>query len=97
LKITAYVDVEGCDNLVNALKERPVSVAVDAMTWSLYGGGIMSSCGANVNHGVLLVGVTDSYWRIKNSWGTTWGEKGFIRLAPGNTCAICQNPSYPVI
>jgi len=82
---------------LNALKERPISVAVDASTWSLYGGGIMSNCGTGVNHGVLLVGVTDTYWRIKNSWGTGWGEKGFIRIGPGNTCAICQYPSYPVL
>jgi C1A family cysteine protease len=96
-KIALYVDTPGCDNMVNALNRNPVSVAVDASNWSPYRGGVFSNCATNVNHGVLLVGVSDSYWKIKNSWGTGWGESGFIRIARGNTCAICQYPSYPVL
>jgi hypothetical protein len=57
----------------------------------------MSQCNTAINHGVLVVGVTDDYWIVKNSWGTTWGENGYIRLAKGNTCAVCQYPSYPVL
>ena len=96
-KITGFVDVPGCDNLLNALSARPVSVAVDASNWSPYRGGVLSNCNTNVNHGVLLVGATDEYWKIKNSWGAGWGETGFIRIARGNTCAICQYPSYPTL
>jgi len=96
-KVTAFVDVPGCDNLWNSLSARPISVAVDASNWSPYRSGILSTCGASVNHGVLLIGATDGYWRIKNSWGTGWGETGFIRLSRGNTCAICNYPSYPTI
>lgn len=96
-KISGFVDVPGCDSLLNALSGRPISVAVDASNWSLYKGGILSNCGVNVNHGVLLIGVTDANWRIKNSWGTGWGENGFIRLARGNTCAVCSYPSYPTL
>lgn len=96
-KLSSYVDVTGCDNLFNALNARPVSVAVDASVWSPYRSGILSNCGLNVNHGVLLIGATDDYWKIKNSWGTAWGEQGLIRIARGNTCAICQYPSYPVL
>jgi C1A family cysteine protease len=83
--------------MLNALSARPISVAVDASNWSLYKSGILSNCGAAVNHGVLLVGATDAFWRIKNSWATSWGENGFIRLARGNTCAVCNYPSYPTI
>jgi len=95
VKISSFVDVPGCDNLLNALSSRPISVAVDASVWSQYKTGVLSSCGVAVNHGVLLVGGTDGFWRIKNSWGATWGEAGFIRLARGNTCAVCSYPSYP--
>jgi C1A family cysteine protease len=96
-KVTGFVDVPGCDQVLNALVARTVSVAVDASVWSPYKSGVLSNCGTAVNHGVLLIGATDAYWRIKNSWGTGWGESGFIRLARGNTCAICSYPSYPTI
>ena len=95
MKISGYTDVQSCDTLIRALKDRPISVAVDATSWSGYKTGILVNCGKNVNHGVLLFGVNDNYWSIKNSWGTSWGEQGFIKLAPGNTCAICNYPSYP--
>jgi len=96
-KLSGFVDVPGCDNLQTSLSKTPISVAVDASNWSGYRSGILSTCGANVNHGVLLVGATDGFWKIKNSWGGAWGETGFIRLARGNTCAICQYPSYPIL
>lgn len=92
-----FVDVAGCDNLINALAARPISVAVDASVWSSYRSGILSNCGTAVNHGVLLVGATDDYWRIKNSWAASWGESGYIRLKRGNTCAVCSYPSYPTV
>jgi len=94
-KVSSFVDTPGCDNLLNALTHRPVSVAVDASIWSSYRSGVLSGCGVNVNHGVLLTGATDTFWAIKNSWGAGWGETGFIRIARGNTCAICAYPSYP--
>jgi len=97
-KLSGFTDVQkACTSLANALAQSPISVAVDASIWSSYRSGVLSGCSTNVNHGVLLVGVTDSYWRIKNSWGTTWGESGFIRLSPGNTCAVCNYPSYPTL
>lgn len=95
-KISGYVDIEtGCDDLLTALSSTPVSVAVDASNWGAYRSGVFANCGTAVNHGVLLVGATDGYWKIKNSWAATWGESGYIRLARGNTCAVCLYPSYP--
>lgn len=94
-KISGYTDVKNCNDLATAITGRPVSVAVDASNWSPYKSGVFSNCKASLNHGVTLVGVTDQYWHVKNSWGTTWGESGFVRLARGNTCGICNAASYP--
>eukprot|EP00178_Gracilaria_changii_P004600 TRINITY_DN1744_c2_g1_i1.p1 TRINITY_DN1744_c2_g1~~TRINITY_DN1744_c2_g1_i1.p1 ORF type:complete len:143 (+),score=13.59 TRINITY_DN1744_c2_g1_i1:531-959(+) len=100
-KLTNFVDVPGCTELRNALNAQPISVAVDASIWGSYRSGIMSGCGTAINHGVLLVGVVgdeeNGYWTIKNSWGPSWGESGYIRLAPQDTCAVCQYPSYPTV
>jgi len=84
---------KGCPGIQTAVTSRPIGVAVDASKWSPYSSGIFNDCGKHLDHNVLLVGYTDSYWKIKNSWSASWGEKGYIRLAPGNTCGICQDNS----
>jgi len=65
----------------------PLAVNVDAMPWFSYGSGIFTGCGFNqidINHVVQLVGYgTENgmdYWIVRNSWGSGWGEKGYIRL-----------------
>jgi hypothetical protein len=85
----------GCSNLANSLLKGPVSVAVDASNWDFYKTGIFSDCETQLDHGVLLTGATDQYWRVKNSWSAKWGEEGYIRLARGNTCGICNVASMP--
>jgi C1A family cysteine protease len=94
-KITGFKDIKNCNDLASELSGRPISVAVDASNWSTYKSGVFNNCKTSLNHGVLLTGITDQYWHVKNSWGTTWGESGFIRLARGNTCGICNVASYP--
>jgi len=71
-------------------------VRVDASNWSLYKSGIFDNCDVHTNHAVFMVGTSSDAWTIKNSWGKTWGENGFIRLAKGNTCNVCYGPSYPL-
>jgi len=93
-KISGHTDVTGCTNLANAVTGRPISVAVDANKWSPYKSGVFNDCGTSLDHGVLLVGISDQYWKVKNSWSASWGEAGYIRLARGNTCGICNKPSY---
>lgn len=93
--IASYIDVEpnNSADLYSKLTIQPISVAVDASTWSFYSGGVVQekNCNDELNHGVTLVGYTDvdgkgnDYWVIKNSWGTSWGTsygstKGFIYL-----------------
>lgn len=75
----------------------PVSIAIDASTWSTYTGGILADCGTEINHAVQLVGVDTSagYWKVRNSWSESWGESGYIRLAYGaDTCGITYDVTY---
>ena len=98
--------LSNCTMLSAMIVGRPVSIAVSAGNkyWQYYSGGILTECGSgNVDHGVMLVGVyqdhTENYWKIKNSWSTTWGEKGYIRINRGtdNLCKICSYGYYPVL
>ena len=72
----------------------PVAVAVDATTWQLYTGGVFANCTySQLDHTAVAVGYDDThnppYWLIKNSWGTSWGENGYIRIAKGsNQCGV---------
>lgn len=96
-KISSYLDIpEGnVEILADSLVIQPVAVAVDANNWSFYSGGVFSDCNADLDHGVLLVAYSPEAWSIKNSWGNSWGENGFIRLSRGNTCGIADMASYP--
>ena len=96
----AYTDIPAGneDALVAELVNGPVAVAVDASTWSWYSGGIMSSCGKSLNHGVTLIqsNHAEGWLKIRNSWGSSWGEKGHIRLKLGaDTCGVADVASYP--
>jgi C1A family cysteine protease len=75
----------------------PLSIVVDASEWSTYTGGILESCGTSLDHAVQVVGVdtAEGSWKVRNSWGTSWGESGFIRLAYGkNMCGLASDANY---
>jgi C1A family cysteine protease len=97
--VTGYTTINGESNMAAYMqKTGPLSVCLDAASWNMYTGGIMSVCGKSVDHCVQATGVDASsggYWKVRNSWGTDWGESGFIRLAYGSdTCAITSDPTY---
>jgi len=104
---TGRVDVEKTED---ALKEAvgnagPVSIAVkaDMIFWQLYSGGILDDplCFGQVNHAVLAVGYGSDgkdFWIIKNSWGTVWGESGYVRLVRGKKmCHVETEAYYPLV
>jgi len=83
----------------------PVAVHVHAghRGFSMYSGGVFNdaTCGnKNVDHGVVACGYGTAngqdYILIKNSWGTTWGEGGYMRLNP-DICHVCKMGIYPVV
>jgi len=103
--VKSWTDITNEDDLATAVGNvGPVSIAVDAnLKWQLYTGGVMSAsfCPKNsLDHGVLAVGYNKSsgYWKVKNSWNTSWGEKGYVRLVYGqNACGLANSASYPTL
>ncbi|WIA20522.1 hypothetical protein OEZ85_004917 [Tetradesmus obliquus] len=107
--IDGYEDVPKNDEyaLKQAISQQPVAVGICASpAMQFYSGGVIDTCCDELNHGVLAVGYgTDEatghpYYLIKNSWGGSWGEKGFFRLKYGTSkeglCGIATTASYPV-
>ena len=80
-----------------AVAKQPVSVAVEAdqKVFQQYTSGIFdsSSCGRKLDHATLVVGYGNQdgtdYWLMKNSWGTAWGEEGYMRLAIQDGIGVC--------
>merc|ERR1719182_790401 len=104
--ITGYKDISNEADLLDAVTNTgPVSVAIEAdqMSFQMYSGGVLTgSCGTNLDHGVLAVGFGTSggtdYWKVKNSWGASWGMNGYVLIERGvNKCGIGSEPSYPTV
>ncbi|KAL3534314.1 hypothetical protein ACH5RR_002775 [Cinchona calisaya] len=109
-KITGFEDVPANNEaaLLKAVAHQPVSVAIDASgsAFQFYKNGVFTGdCGTELDHGVTAVGYGTSsdctkYWLVKNSWGTRWGENGYIRMqrdidAQEGLCGIAMQASYP--
>jgi C1A family cysteine protease len=94
-------DEDGLKAMLNT--HGPLSICVNAEDWNSYSSGVASfKCSGAYNkldHCVQLVGydttASTPYWKVRNSWGTSWGEKGFIRLPMGeNSCGIADEAMY---
>ena len=112
IKINNYSNI--IPNNENILKKvvslQPVSVAIQAnkRSFQFYKSGIYSDldCGTQLDHGVLIIGYgydylyNMKYWIVKNSWGPSWGENGYIRILRDiddsrGLCGIAMQPSIP--
>ncbi len=112
-KIVEFVDVDAKsdESMMLALAQQPVSVAIqaDQKDFQLYKSGIFTAdCGTKLDHGVLLVGYGSEndgdYYLLKNSWGSTWGDKGYMKLGKGSEfnngsgqCGVLMQGSYPLV
>lgn len=97
-KIASYVSVHGDKDIENLVGNKgPTSVYVDATDFQTYKSGILDGnvrcSSSSYNHAVLIAGFDSEngkdFWLVKNSWGETWGESGYIRVARHkNLCNI---------
>ena len=108
--VKGYYDVPRNDTtaMKEALAMQPVKFSVDASTWKQYESGIVNDteCLVGTNHAVTAVGWGTAengseFWIIKNSWGTDFGENGYIRVANNQAadygiCGVNKSPSYPI-
>ncbi|XP_070051594.1 senescence-specific cysteine protease SAG39-like [Nicotiana tomentosiformis] len=117
VKISGYKVVEPSESaLLQAVANQPISVGIAAnREFHLYGSGVYvyksgiydGSCYPQLNHAVTVIGYGTSedgtnYWLIKNSWGTTWGEEGYMKIVrdvgvEDGHCGIAQIASFPTV
>ncbi|CAI0432668.1 unnamed protein product [Linum tenue] len=110
-KISGYEDVPANneDALLKAAANQPIAVAIDASgsAFQFYSSGVFTGdCGTDLDHGVAVVGYGTSgdgtkYWLVRNSWGTSWGDQGYIKMHRGigakeGLCGIAMSASYPI-
>jgi len=107
--ISSYKDIAVNNEaaILTASNTAVISIAIEADTsvFQFYTGGVMDStaCGTTLDHGVAIVGYgTDAasgkdYWIVRNSWGATWGEAGYVRMVRNkNQCGLASVPSYAI-
>merc|ERR1712039_1134919 len=82
--VSGYSRVSKSDSaLASALGSSAITVLVyaDSAFQSYKSGVLTSPTTCSLNHAVLATGYSSSYWKIKNSWGSSWGESGYIRFS----------------
>jgi C1A family cysteine protease len=118
-KCTSVAHLSSCSDvkpndqlsLKAAVAQQPVAIAIEADTryFQSYSSGVLtsSSCGTNLDHGVLIVGYGEEsgqkYWLVKNSWSESWGQNGYVKIGRSEStndagiCGIAMQPSFPSV
>lgn len=107
------VPVKSDSAMMTAISNSVVSIAIEAdeSSFQLYKSGVFTGkCGTSLDHAVALVGYTDSYYILRNSWGITWGQSGYMYIGKGNDpatgkpynngagqCGLLMEASYPIM
>jgi len=107
--VSSFTDVptNSPSEMMSAIAQQPVSIAIDAGPIQMYVSGVFTGyCGNRLDHGVTAVGYGSEngqdYWLVRNSWGASFGEHGYFKLArdtssgPGK-CGLLMNGSYPTV
>lgn len=98
--VDSFYTLQSEADMVDYVKTSgPLSICAAASSWVSYVGGVVSTCDDEVDHCIQITGVNteegDSYWIIRNSWGTRWGNDGYIYLKTGeDMCAITTDPTF---
>ena len=107
VSVQTFVQVEqnSASGMKAALEYKPLAVSIEADmdVFRTYSSGVLESisCGTKLDHAVLAVGYGKDeetgldYWLIKNSWNTTWGDKGYVKFAVVDgegTCGVQMEP-----
>jgi len=103
---SASVAASNPDQMMAALEKQPLAVLIEAdkAVFQTYQSGVLTSskCGTSLDHAVLAVGYGtedgEDYWLVKNSWNTTWGDNGYVKLgrtATDGICGVQMGPSFP--
>jgi C1A family cysteine protease len=100
--VTGYSSVgKSNDALRSAVNTQPVSVTVKAgLSWQLYRSGVLSNqCGVlgRPNHAVEAVGYDADTFKIRNSWGASWGEAGHVRVSTADSNPFCLYKTTPFV
>ncbi|KAK9714568.1 hypothetical protein RND81_06G104000 [Saponaria officinalis] len=85
--------------LLAAVNQQPVSVNIDSTGIRHYSGGVYNGgCSSKINHDFTVIGYGPNYWLIKNSWGESWGENGYMKLLRDEKlCPITSAPQIPIL
>jgi len=107
-KVTGFKDVAKGDEaaMMTAVNQQPLALAIEAdqSGFQMYTGGVIDfkDCGKQLDHTLLLIGYgtdgNNKYWTLQNTWGASWGEKGYLRMIRDqDQCGIADMVSYPTV